>query len=118
MSDTSIFESGPVRVTQTLVRIGKTSYPVNGIGSVRVEQNQAGVVIFLAIASLLVGLIYSEFCIIAYMFAVVFALRLINSRAKLVIHTTSGDQTALTAWSAKSLHPIMDAIERAVALRG
>lgn len=118
MLEDCIYQSGAVKITQTLVRIGGTSYPVNGIGSVRIEPSNAGVIAVLALASAGAGLAYPDFRLVAFIFAAIFGLRLLNARAKLIIHTASGDQTALTAWQEKALRPIMEAIERAVSLRG
>lgn len=118
MADDIIFEDSATKVTTTLVKIGGVSYPVNGIGSVRIEPRNSIVAFTLAICSAIIWVSFREFALISFIFFVVFLGYGLQARAKLIIRTASGDQTALTAWSSDALAPVMSAIEQAVSRRG
>lgn len=118
MAEDVIYEAGGAVVTATLVRIGGVSYPVNGIGSVRIAPSGAAKFFVLAAIAALVGAANPEIRAFAFFGAIVLVLVGFSAKAKLVIRTASGDQTALTARRKTALSPIMEAIERAVSIRG
>lgn len=115
MTEEIIYKAGPATVTRTLVRIGGVSYPVNGIGSVRIEPSKAIIFVILAF---LFAMSSPDARGIGVVIACVLALFALTARAKLILRTASGDQTALTAMRKKALTPVMEAIERAVSIRG
>ncbi|MGO4173735.1 DUF6232 family protein [Bosea sp. TAF32] len=113
-----IYKAGPATVTRTLVRIGGVSYPVNGIGSVRIEPSKAMIFIVLALLAFVFAMSSPDARGVGVGIACVLALFALTARAKLILRTASGDQTALTAMRKRSLTPVMEAIERAVSIRG
>jgi len=118
MAEEIIYKAGAATVTRTLVRIGGVSYPVNGIGSVRIEPSKAVIFIVLAVLAFLFAMSSSDARGIGIGIACVLALFALNARAKLILRTASGDQTALTAMRKRALTPVMAAIEQAVSIRG
>jgi len=118
----NIYSEGNISVTKTLVKVGKTSYPINGIGSVYVYK--PNFIVFYIIAGVCIVIAYdvreenpdfvpvfvaiSFICIVASFFR----------KSSLKIRTSSGDQQLLKSRNSKLLESIKSAIEKAVALRG
>lgn len=125
MQEESIFAQGEVSVTKTLVKIGSTSYPVNGIGSVLVRPRSiswkalaAGAVAALVGVSAMgqkdgiaVGLVLLAVAAALIWYA-------LTRPDVLVLRTSSGDQDALFSTDKDLMNRVKAAIETAVAKRG
>ena len=125
MNEETVFSQGDVNVTKTLVRIGATSYPVNGIGSVLVKPRElhwkalAGAIVaaligFSAIGSKDGGAAGAA----ALVVAVALAFYAFTRPDTLVLRTASGDQDALSSRDKDLMNKVKSAIEVAVAKRG
>lgn len=118
----NIFSDGGISVTKTLVKVGKTSYPINGIGSVYVHKPSS--VVLYVIAGVCAIAAYNAMnsnpdtvpILIIISIVCVVASFLRNSSLK--IRTSSSDQQLLRSRNVRLLESIKSAIEEAVALRG
>lgn len=122
-SAAAIFHSGNIEVSKTLVRVGGTSYPVNGIGSVyvRAPKRMGTIITGIILIVLTIPFFGSGQLPIAFGFAIFGALLIIAAIGRphvLVLRTASGDQQALRSGDKKLLFAVKSAIEEAVALRG
>ena len=125
MNEEAIFSQGDVNVTKTLVRIGATSYPVNGIGSVLVKPREIQwKALFGAIVAALIG--FSAIGskdgagagALALVIAIALAIYAFTRPDTLVLRTASGDQDALASTDKDLMNKVKAAIEVAVARRG
>ena len=125
MDEEAIFSQGTVSVTKTLVRIGATSYPVNGIGSVLVKPRQVQwKAIIGAVIAAFIGLSMMSskdggvVGVVALLIAAALAYYAFTRPDILVLRTASGDQDALASTDKDLMHKVKAAIEVAVAKRG
>jgi len=124
LNEDLIFQAPDVRITRTLAKLNAVSYPVNGIGSVRIERPNRllpflvtiGCLMFFA-TSFADPKITVQQAIVAA--AIGFAAAAYGYRmpSTLILRTASGDQSAMKG-SNSELEPVMLAIEKAVSARG
>lgn len=125
MDDAIIYSEGDIIVSRTLARIGNVSYPVNGIGSVKVDRDTK-IGMFLLGILLLFGGIMAVMAggdsvaggVIAIIISVVCWVAYFRRPYWLVLRTASGDQKALSSTNAATAQRIKEAIEQAVQQRG
>lgn len=107
-----------------MARFGGVSYPIAGIGSVRIKKYDSNLLIGLAVLSGLVGLgviLSNGFSIAAIVFlgiAMLCGLAAKGKASKPMLRTASGDQQAYESRKLAELDAIKTAIEKAVMLRG
>jgi hypothetical protein len=122
-----VYQAHDIEISKTLARFKGVTYPINGIGSVRVEKpnRTSGIVIGLILC--IIGIIVfaegkpGELNWVAIAVAVVGALIVmgaINRPYRLMLRTASGDQQAYETTNKGELLKIKEGIERAVVLRG
>lgn len=123
--ETLIFQDGKISVSKTLVRVGSRSYPINGIGSVDVENPKRGKTFMVAlIAGIAAWISISEgnelngFGVCAAIICALAIITLFLLPYVLVLRTASGDQQALTQRNKDYLLRVKAAIEQAVVTRG
>jgi Family of unknown function (DUF6232) len=122
MNEESIFSLGEVNVTTTLVRIGPTSYPVNGIGSVSVKPRK--IKWKAAIVAALIGFVMigskdgAAAGAVVLTIATALAIYALTRPDILVLRTASGDQDALASRDKDLMNKLKAAIEVAVTKRG
>jgi hypothetical protein len=117
-----LYKGPEVVITQTLAQFGNVTYPVNGIGSVRVDppnrQNLLGGAFLLGLFGLM--LIGGDLQAAVFMlFGAVICLIVAFQRPyRLMIRTASGDQQAFVSTKRQVLEEMKQAIEKAVVHRG
>ena len=118
----NIYSEGNISVTKTLVKVGKTSYPINGIGSVYVYKPNS--IVLYVIAGVCIVIAYNareanpDNVPVLVIISVVCIVASFLRQSSLKIRTSSGDQQLLKSRNSKLLESIKSAIEKAVALRG
>jgi hypothetical protein len=117
MSDELVFQQNNVSVSKTLVKIDGTSYPINSIGSVFIQEASSLGHYIVAAVMFLIG-IASGSLIFMVIIAGILVILGINKKSVLILRTASGDQQALRAKDLRFLGAVKSAIERAVSLRG
>jgi Family of unknown function (DUF6232) len=125
MNEEAIFSQGDFNFTKTLVRIGATSYPVNGIGSVLVKPREIQwKALAAAVVAALIGFSAvgskdgAAIGLVALAVAAALAFFAFSRPDTLVLRTASGDQDALASRDKDLMNKVKAAIEVAVAKRG
>ena len=113
----NIYSEGNISVTKTLVKVGKTSYPINGIGSVYVYKPNSIVLYVIAGVCIVIAYNARETNPDNVPVLVIISASFLR-QSSLKIRTSSGDQQLLKSRNLKLLESIKSAIEKAVALRG
>ncbi|WBV43333.1 DUF6232 family protein [Pseudoroseomonas cervicalis] len=110
----NLLDDGEVQVSTTLIKVGKVTYPINGIGSVLIDREPLAPFVGLGLLCLGLSLISAWF-LAGVAWAVIGAFL---RKSILVLRTASGDQKALVERNDARLVKIKEAIERAVVERG
>jgi Family of unknown function (DUF6232)/GYF domain 2 len=117
-----LYKGPGVVITQTLAQFGNVTYPVNGIGSVRVDPPNRQTLI---VGGVLIGLLgfaglggKSELAGILIIGAVICLIAAFRRPYRLMIKTASGDQQAFVSTKRQVLEEMKQAIEKAVVHRG
>ncbi|MDH4413851.1 MAG: DUF6232 family protein [Rhizobium sp.] len=123
----SIYSSGNIEITKSLVKIGSATYPISNIGSLVVSENPRSVAGSAFVAAVIVGLVFSYGMQMGGVAGVIagvvafFVLLLLAGRAdptlRLTLKTSSGDIDALTTTNRKRLEEVKSAIEAAISSR-
>ena len=122
------YESGGVVISGTLARFGNVTYPINGIGSVRVDPpNRRGWIIagvllgllgFISILGARPGEGLNPISLLMIVAGVAFLIGAFNRPHSLMLRTASGDVQAYSSTNRREIEHIKEAIERAVTSRG
>lgn len=117
-----------VVISPTLARFGNATYPINGIGSVRVDPPRrqgliAGAVIIGGLGLLSISgdkstESTSALGVIMFLVAIACLIRAFNIPYRLMLRTASGDQQAFVSKKREELEKMKQAIEKAVVQRG
>lgn len=111
-----------VVVTKTLVKVAETSYPMNGIGSVRIMEPSRAVLCLVAGAFVWIGIWLAQdrflVGVACWAIAAVIVWIVAKMESALVLRTASGDQKALLSRDEHFLRRVQAAIEQGVAQRG
>ena len=124
MDDEAVYQSADVTITRTMARFGDTSYPIGGIGSIRIEQKANETMAGWGVLLVLIGIALLAWSgsLAAAAFTLVLGIVLIVAAFKqphtLMLRTASGDFQAYEARDVEQLNKIKSALERAVQLRG
>lgn len=124
MSQNPVYNAGDVYVDRTLVKIGGVSYPVNGIGSVQIQDPDRStrygwtVVVGIVAAIFLFQKESWGFGLFLGAIAVWIYVSAQGMNYVLLLRTASGDQQALKSRDQRLVHRVKDAIEEAVRQSG
>ena len=117
-----IFRDKSVVVSTTLVQVGQTSYPVNGIGSVSIRKPTNIAAILIGGSLVLGGLMNikseSGFGVTVIVFGAIVLVLAFTAASELIIKTAGGEITLLSSRNSEYLLKIKGSIEQAVAQRG
>ncbi len=116
--DEFFYKSTLVEVSRTLVKVGSTSYPINGIGSVLVKPSNRNAWFIAAFIVAALGVAGGSGGGGLLFLAMLLAIAGLCSKGALVLRTSSGDQQALSHANIKLLEEVKAAIEKAVHMRG
>jgi len=126
----AILHTGNVQVTKTIVRVGNTTYPVNGIGSVpvmRPDQRKKFAVISAMVLWMLAVIVQVSnrpitelltMLIIPTFVTMGMIVWIKSVKSVLFLRTASGDIQAVLSPDIHFLRSVQDAIEEAVSQRG
>lgn len=123
MNGETFLNESNVSITKTMARIGETSYPINGIGSISVVAGEDKGMGFWAVAVIcgVIGLfsLPSGFGVVMVLVAGILVVAALNQKKEfhLVFRTASGDTQALTSEDRSYLERVKNAVEQAVAAR-
>gem|GEM_PF-3644954 len=101
MIEEVIFSDKETTITNTLAKIRGVSYPINGIGSVRIVPPDRSKAILWGVVFLVLGFVTPLF----FVGAALAVLVAISKTYALIIRTASGDSTALVAKNREDLSP-------------
>ena len=123
MDEELVFKSDTVVISKTLAQFGGVTYPINGIGSVRIDAPKRENWYLSGAALILVGLFglggdgsWGLLCILGGAAAIAVGYKFLPE--KLMLRTASGDVQAYESVNIDEVKDIKEAIERAVVMRG
>ena len=112
-----IYEAGPVKITSGQINTAGGCFPISCIRGVHIRPSRRRLYGEFACAAAVVSATYPAVLDHWLLLSAAIGIAAVVAQAKLVIRTTVGDRTALTAKTPKALYPALAAIRQAASLQ-